>query len=120
MAKIVLEAKTVDDEFIKEYLEKNINEEMASKINNGTKTLKGCWKYIEEQARKLAVNNCARVRDDVVCGWAVKYFEDDSIKEGACQKPIKEKNNDVVKTTKKETSGQISLFDFNGDANGTL
>lgn len=88
-----LEAKTKAQQLVKEYLENNSSSALADKINNGTviekdgktlknkKTLDGFMKYASDEARKLAEKgaNSACVEDEVVFGWAVHYFEEDSI-----------------------------------------
>lgn len=118
--KIELKANTSNEKLVKEYLEKNADATLALKINTGTKTLKGCWNYIVDEARKQAIGNCAVIQDQEVFGWAVHYFEEDSIKENNNPK------NDVKVTTSKEKakpetkggSGQITLFDFDGGNHG--
>lgn len=87
-----LRATTPEQERVKEYLEQNVSDVLAGKINNGVKTekdgktlinkkdLEGFMKYAYEEARKLAKGgNCACVSADTVFGWAVHYFEEDSI-----------------------------------------
>mgnify|MGYP002624967430 CR=1 FL=1 len=36
--------------------------------------IKDCFRYITEQARKKAVNNCAMIEDSVVYKWARDYY----------------------------------------------
>ena len=88
-----LTATNRQEEIIKEYLENNASETLAEKINNGIKTekdgksliskkdLNGFFKYATEEARKLAEKGAtsAMVEDKVVFGWAMHYFEEDSI-----------------------------------------
>ena len=86
-----LKATTPEQERVKEYLQQNVSDVLAEKINNGVKTerkgamlinkkdLDGFMKYAYEQARKLTKGNCACVSDETVFGWAVHYFEEDSI-----------------------------------------
>lgn len=80
---------------IKEYLEQSASDVLADKINNGVqvekdgitlvnkKTLDGFMKYATEEARKIAEkgSSYACVDDVTVFGWAVHYFEEDSIEE---------------------------------------
>jgi hypothetical protein len=80
--RINLEAKNNTEKIVLNYLEKNASDELAEKINNGKKTLAGCWKYITSEAKKYLKNNSGAVEDEVVFGWAVHYFEEDSIEEG--------------------------------------
>ncbi len=132
--KLDLEAKTKEQELVKAYLEENASEVLAEKINNGVriekddktlinkKTLDGFMKYASDEARKLASKgaNSACVEDRVVYGWAVHYFEEDSIEgtlyneDGSEYKPApKVTDKPVVKPVKpKDSSAQISMFDF--------
>ena len=91
--KLNLEAKNKQEEVILAYLQANASDALAEKINNGTpltkdgktftnkKTLSGFMKYACDEARNLAEKgaNCACVEDSVVFGWAIYYFEEDSI-----------------------------------------
>ena len=91
--KLNLEAKTLEEEKIKAYLEANASYMLAEKINNGVriqkdgkkllnkKTLADFMKYACNEARKLAEKgaNSACVEDKIVYGWAVHYFTEDSI-----------------------------------------
>lgn len=110
-----LDAQTKNEQLVKTYLENNVSEELANKINNGKKTLKGCWRFITEEAKKQAVGGCACIEDKQVFGWAVHYFEEDSIVENEI-KPVQSKVEQKVKEEKKTKSTaenpQISLFDF--------
>ena len=132
--KLNLEAKSKEQELVKAYLEENASEVLAGKINNGVriekdgktlinkKTLDGFMKYASDEARKLASKgaNSACVEDKVVYGWAVHYFEEDSIEgtlyneDGSEYKPApKVTDKPVVKPVQqKKNSAQISMFDF--------
>lgn len=93
MKQLNLEAKTKEQQRIKAYLEENASDVLAGKINNGVlikkdgkilrnrKTLDGFMTYANEEAKKLAEKGAkaACIDDDVVFGWAVHYFEEDSI-----------------------------------------
>ena len=132
--KLDFEAKTKEQELVKAYLEDNASEVLAEKINSGVriekdgktlinkKTLDGFMKYASSEARKLASKgaNSACVEDKVVYGWAVHYFEEDSIEgtlyneDGREYKPApKITDKPVVKPVQqKNSSAQISMFDF--------
>ena len=132
--KLDLEAKTKEQELVKTYLEENASEVLAEKINSGVriekdgktlinkKTLGGFMKYASDEARKLASKgaNSACVEDRVVYGWAVHYFEEDSIEgtlyneDGSEYKPApKVTDKPLIKTVKqKKSTSQISMFDF--------
>lgn len=132
-----LTANTPAEEKILQYLKENASETSANKINNGTpfekdgkpllnkKTLSGFMKYACDEARKLAEkgSNSACIEDSTVYGWAVHYFEEESIEEtlytldGEEYKPaVKTKN--IQKSTYTPTSApkpqnqQASLFDM--------
>lgn len=132
-----LTANTPSEQKILEYLQNNASETLAEKINNGTpfekdgkpllnkKTLSGFMKYACDEARKLAEKgaNSACIDDATVYGWAVHYFEEESIEgtlytlDGEEYKPaVKAKN--AQKTTYTPTSApkqqnqQASLFDI--------
>lgn len=91
--KLNLEAKNRQEEIILDYLQNNASDTLASKINNGVpiikdgktlinkKDLTGFMKYACDEARKIAGSgsNSACVEDNVVFGWAIHYFEEDSI-----------------------------------------
>ena len=95
MAQLNLNATNDSTKRIKEYLEKSVSDVLADKINNGVqvekdgqtlinkKTLDGFMKYATEEARKIAEkgSNYACVDDATVFGWAIHYFEEDSIEE---------------------------------------
>ena len=129
-----LETKTKEQELVKAYLEENASETLAEKINNGTpfekygksfinkKTLDGFMKYASDEARKLASKgaNSACVEDKVVYGWAIHYFEEDSIEgtlfnaDGTEYKPAPKPTPAQVRKVeaKKPEQRQATLFDF--------
>ena len=129
-----IETKTKEQELVKAYLEENASATLAEKINNGTpfekdgktfinkKTLDGFMKYASDEARKLASKgaNSACVEDKVVYGWAVHYFEEDSIEgtlfnaDGTEYKPAPKSAPTKVKKVepKKPEERQPTLFDF--------
>ena len=88
-----LTATTTEEKVLKEYLEQNASEVLADKINNGVpvekdgkkliskKTLAGFMKYATDEARKQAAKGatCTCLHSDIVFGWAIHYFEEDSI-----------------------------------------
>lgn len=93
MIKLNLKAESPELQAIKEFLEQNANEFLAKKINNGVyiqkdgkrllnkKDLASFMKYACEEARKLSAKGAtsACVKDDVVFGWAMHYFEENDI-----------------------------------------
>ena len=88
-----LPATTKEHKVIKDYLENNVSEILAHKINNGVKIIKdgktlinkkdlnGFVKYATGEAQKQAEKGStgAFVEDDTVYGWAIHYFEENSI-----------------------------------------
>ena len=130
--KLNLEAKTKEQQRIKAYLEENASDILAGKINNGVlikkdgkillnrKTLDGFMSFASEEARKQAEKGAryAMVEDDIVFGWAVHYFEEDSI-EGTLynddgseyKEPSKATKSKPVSAPSKPKQAQISLFD---------
>ena len=93
MIKLNLTPQNKQEELILTYLQNNVSESLADKMNNGTpfekdghpllnkKTLSGFMKYACDEARKLAEKgtNSACIDDVTVYGWAIHYFEEDSI-----------------------------------------
>ena len=145
MIKLNLNANTPAEQEILEYLENNASETLAEKINNGTlfekdgeplinkKTLAGFMKYACEEARKTVESgsSSACIEDSVVYGWAVHYFEEESIEgslytlDGEEYKPaVKAKN--AQKSTYTPTSApkpqnqQASLFDIISQENNAV
>ena len=130
--KLNLEAKTKEQQRIKAYLEENASDILAGKINNGVfiekdgkkllnkKTLSGFLSYASNEARNQAEKGakCAMIEDNVVFGWAVHYFEEDSI-EGTLynedgseyKEPSKATKSKPVSAPSKPKQAQISLFD---------
>ncbi len=93
MIQLKLTANMPSEQRILEYLQNNASETLVEKINNGTpfekdgkpltnkKSLSGFMKYACGEARNLAAKGetAACVEDSVVYGWAIHYFEEDSI-----------------------------------------
>ena len=137
MIKLNLTANGNSQQRIKDYLEQNASETLAEKINNGVqiqkdnltllnkKDLTGCLDYAKDEARKLVESNAsyACIDDPTVFGWAVHYFEEDSIEgnlynlDGTEYKPVKEKPKITApkKAEPKPQDQQASIFDILGD-----
>ena len=138
-----LEATTKEQQKIKAYLEANASETLAEKINNGVriqkdgktllnkKTLDGFMKFACDEAKKQAEKGTqsACIDDDVVYGWAVHYFEEDSIEGTLYNEDGTEykKQSDVaakartVKYTppKPQPKPQLSMFDMLENTNNS-
>lgn len=136
MIKLNLTPQNKQEELILNYLQNNASETLADKINNGTpfekdgnpllnkKTLSGFMKYACDEARKLAEKgaNSTFIDDQTVYGWAIHFFEEDSIEgtlytlDGAEYKPAPKKSVNTKPATpkpqpQKQQSLQFSLFD---------
>ena len=93
MIALNLEAVGTEQTIIKEWLEQNVSEVLADKINNGVsivkdgitltnkKTLATFMTYTCDEAKKLAEKNArfACVNQATVFGWCAHYFEEDEI-----------------------------------------
>ena len=131
-----LDAETNEERKVKAYLEANASDILVEKINNGVhiqkdgktllnkKTLAGFMKFACDEAKKQAVKGAqsACIDDDVVYGWAVHYFEEDSI-EGTLynedgteykKQPSVAAKAPTVKYTppKPQPKPQMSMFDL--------
>lgn len=131
--KLNLETNNKNEERIKTYLEQNANSYLEDKINNGVKitkndkelinkkTINGFFKYASDEAKKLAEKGAsyACIEDDIVFGWAIHYFEEDTIEEQLYNidgTPFKEtktssKQTDIKAKPTKKQNNQVSLFD---------
>ena len=88
MITLNLETKNGSQRRTKAFLEANVSEILADKINNGVKIekdgkmlinkkdLDGFWAYACRKARE---NKDEYTEDETVFGWAIHYFEEDSI-----------------------------------------
>lgn len=134
MKTLNLETKNKEQEMIKQYLEENASDILADKINNGVKITKdgktllskkdlnGFMKFAADEAKKQAEKNAvyACIEDKVVFGWAIHYFEEDSIEgnlfnedgtkfeQKIDKKPLPEAKIEI----RKPQNTQTSLFDF--------
>ena len=137
--KLNLQATTKEEQKVKAYLEANASEVLAEKINGGVriqkdgkmlinkKTLAGFMKFACDEAKKQAEKGAssACIDDDTVYGWAVHYFEEDSI-EGTLYnedgteykapmpktKPVQTKPTPPMPKPKPQPKPQISMFDL--------
>lgn len=138
MIELNLQTDSPEQEAVKQYLQENASRILADKINNGTpiekdgkplinkKTLTGFMLYAADEAKNLAEKGAkyACIRSDTVFGWAIHYFEEDSIEgslftmDGTEYKPEpKAKPQTITPITKpkealKADSYQVSVFDM--------
>ena len=135
--KLNLQATTKEEQKVKAYLEANASEVLAEKINGGVriqkdgktlinkKTLAGFLKYACDEAKKHAEKGAqsACIDDSVVYGWAVHYFEEDSIEGTLYNEDGTEYKAPVPKVTAKapavksvppkpQPKPQMSMFDL--------
>ena len=139
MTELNLVANDAAQKRVLEYLQENASETLAEKINKGVhvtidgkelinvKDLSGFMRFAVDEARKLCEKGAtsACVEDDKVFGWAIHYFEEDSIQgklftldgmEYKKERPKTTPKTTITKTTvtaKPEPKDrQISIFDF--------
>ncbi len=137
MIKLNLTANGNAEQRVKDYLEQNASETLADKINNGVqiqkdnltllnkKDLTGFLQYANSEAQKQAEQGVsfACIDSQTVFGWAVHYFEEESIEgklynlDGTEYKPVvKEKPKTMVpKIEPKPQDQQASIFDILGE-----
>ena len=139
MTNLNLTANGKPQELILAYLQENVSDVLAEKINNGVyiekdgkrllskKDLDGFMRFASDEAKKLAEKSArsACVEDNIVYGWAIHYFEEDTIEgtlyneDGTEFKPIVKPaaKVEIKKAEKpKPTTRQASLFDMLADA----
>ena len=135
MIELNLQTSNKQEEIIKDCLQNNVSEVLADKINDGVKitkdnktlinkkTLSGFMKYACNEAREQAEkgSNCACIEDKVVFGWAIHYFEEDTIEENLYNEDGTEYKVEIKTTApkvevkpqpKKPEKQQVTLFDF--------
>lgn len=117
MTTLNLTANGKPQELILAYLQENASEVLAEKINKGTpiekdgkqlinkKSLDGFMTFASDEAKKLAEKSArsACIEDSVVYGWAIHYFEEDSI-EGKLFNEDGTEYKPIVKTAPKTTT----------------
>ena len=137
--KLNLVAKNTSQQAIKDYLENNVSQILADKINNGVqiekdgktllnkKDLDGFWSYASKKARELKHDY---EDNDTVFGWAIHYFEENKLIGSLFNldgtkyeppKPVSTIKTPTVTTPpiKKNNPAQVSLFDFTDSKNET-
>ena len=135
--KLNLQATTKEEQKVKAYLEANASEVLAEKINGGVriqkdgkmllnrKTLAGFMKFACDEAKKQAEKGAssACIDDDTVYGWAVHYFEENSIEGTLYNEDGTEYKAPIPKVTAKaptmkytppkpQPKPQMSMFDL--------
>lgn len=109
-----LTASNRNEELVLEHLKNTVTDILAEKINTGKKTLAGCWNFIVGEAKKKAEmsssmspsgsvshSGCVAIEAQEVFGWAVHYFEEDSIEECKSAPAVKTTTTAKPKAEKK-------------------
>lgn len=115
------ELKEIKDPSVKwvvEYLTKRINEDegIGDDILKEGKSLKDCWQYVRNEARKAAINGVAVIEDAKVYEWAEDYYRSEAkTKPTPAAKPAVK-----AKTVKNGEDDQVSLFDDDVDKDGDV
>lgn len=114
-------ASEVKDEAVLEIVKYLISRtDMNDKYLNEEKSLKQMIDFITNEAKKKSENNMAMIKDDVVFGWAIHYWDEDNkdldlsssdnVKNiEKKEKVVQEKTNKVVKKDW-TPEGQLTLF----------
>lgn len=115
-------AADIKDEALLEIINYLISrEDMNEKYLNEEKSLKQMVSFIRNKAQKLAKDNMAMVKDDVVFGWAIHYFDETNEQLGLTETKtsnkksetdVQEDNKKVIESKKTNyvSEGQLSLF----------
>jgi len=127
---------TAEERIVAEYIDANASDILVNKINKSNKGMSDCWNFILNQAHeKAGKNKAVGVADMEVFGWAIHYFEEDSIKKGDTPKieakvETSKEPIQIVKVEKKPKPeqkkpkddmlpGQMTIFELMGMNNGT-
>ncbi len=114
-------ASEVKDEAVLEIVKYLISRtDMNDKYLNEEKSLKQMIDFILKEAKKKSENNMAMIKDDVVFGWAIHYWDEDNkdldlsssdnVKNiEKKEKVVQEKTNKIVKKDW-TPEGQLTLF----------
>lgn len=114
-------ASEVKDEAVLEIVKYLISRtDMNDKYLNEEKSLKQMIDFIANEAKKKSENNMAMIKDDVVFGWAIHYWDEDNkdldlsssdnVKNiEKKEKVVQEKTNKIVKKDW-TPEGQLTLF----------
>ena len=139
---INLSTSSQEEEILKAYLEKNASATLADKINHGVfieqdgkrllnkKSLSSFMEYAAKEAQSISAKGArsACIKDETVFGWAMHYFEEDSIigtlynEDGSeYKKPVPQPKTSgkstYTPTSVKKQEPQLSLFDMMSDSN---
>ena len=118
--RIKILAAEIKDEALLEIVNYLISRtDMNEKYLNEKKTLKQMVSYIKGEAKKKAKDNMAMVKDDVVFGWAIHYWDEidnnldtEEDTDSEIVETVKIIKPIVKKATKAVPEGQLTLFDM--------
>ena len=77
---------------------------VAGNLKKENKSLKRCFQFIIDEAKKMQNGNCAMVEDEVVFGWAIHYYDEDNLSIDNAVKHEKESKKEDKKEPKKKLS----------------
>lgn len=115
-------AADIKDEALLEIINYLVSrEDMNEKYLSEEKSLKQMVNFIRNKAKELAKDNMAMVKDDVVFGWAIHYFDETNEQLGLTGTKTSNEENEIdeqednkkvieAKKTSYVSEGQLSLF----------
>lgn len=115
-------AADIKDEALLEIINYLVSrEDMNEKYLSEEKSLKQMVNFIRNKAKELAKDNMAMVKDDVVFGWAIHYFDETNEQLGLIGTKTSNEENEIdeqednkkviePKKTNYVSEGQLSLF----------
>lgn len=102
-------ASEIKDEALLEIVKYLLSrEDMNEKYLNEEKSLKQMITFIRSEAKKVAKDGMAMIKDDVVFGWAIHYFDETNEHLGLTKKEEpKENTKEQTPKLSKEVQAQI-------------
>lgn len=102
-------ASEIKDEALLEIVKYLLSrEDMNEKYLNEEKSLKQMITFIRSEAKKVAKDGMAMIKDDVVFGWAIHYFDETNEQLGLIKKEeSKENTQEQTPKISKEVQAQI-------------
>lgn len=102
-------ASEIKDEALLEIVKYLLSkEDMNEKYLNEEKSLKQMITFIRSEAKKVAKDGMAMIKDDVVFGWAIHYFDETNEQLGLIKKE-ESKENTQEQTPKKSKEVQAQI-----------
>lgn len=105
------------EEMIKEYLRQKADEDESFREKFEEEGKEDCIKNIFSRARKEAKGNCCGIREDIVYGWAMEFFDDEwqKIKDEKKKKEWEKLTASESNKVKMKTKPKADMFDFDDD-----